>query len=197
MDRVRAPTVRGLARPALVLPLVQFRYLRHSAHLVGEESPYRHAARCPGGRAPDSARRLARVDGLLVRPLLPTPPLNRGLPTRSCRPLPVADAGEMPRMAGRGISPAPRSARRDGRVDQVEQLADQPAGQRGGSGVERRLPEALDQTMAGTSPLRDGAVRTVGHDGLRSGDESAAPAPRVPGRDTVRGAVSAGPKPYG
>lgn len=82
-------------------------------------------------------------------------------------------------------------------MHQVEELADQPAGQRGGSGVERCLPKALDKTVAGASPLRGGAVRTVGHDGLRSGDESAAPAPRVPGRDTVRGAVSAGPKPYG
>lgn len=82
-------------------------------------------------------------------------------------------------------------------MDQVEQLTGQPAGQRGGSGIERCLPEALDKMMAAASPLQVGAVRTVGHDGLRSGDESAAPAPLVPARDPVRGAVSAGPKPCG
>lgn len=82
-------------------------------------------------------------------------------------------------------------------MDHVEQLADQPAGQRGGSGVERHLPEALDKTMAGTSPLLDGAVRTVGHDGLRSGDESAAPH-RVVLAGIRCGARSfCSPKPYG
>jgi len=78
-------------------------------------------------------------------------------------------------------------------MEQVEQRAGQPAGQRGGSGVERCLREALDKTTVGALPLPVGAVRTVGHDGLRSGDESAAPALLVPGRDTVRGAVSAAP----
>lgn len=78
-------------------------------------------------------------------------------------------------------------------MEQVEQRAGQTTGQRGGSGVEGCLPEVLDKTMAGALPLQVGAVRTVGHDGLRSGDVSAAPAPLVPGRDTVRGAVSAAP----
>lgn len=102
----------------------------------------------------------------------------------------------MPRTAlpaVRGIFLAFRSARGDGRVDQLEKLADQAAGQRGRCGVERCLPKALDQAVAVASRLRGGAVRTVGHDGLRSGDESAAPAPRAPGRDTVRGAVSVPP----
>jgi hypothetical protein len=40
------------------LPLVQFRYLRHSAHSGGEKSPSRHAARRPGEKQlPSGARR--------------------------------------------------------------------------------------------------------------------------------------------
>ncbi|GHE54224.1 hypothetical protein GCM10018785_24650 [Streptomyces longispororuber] len=49
-------------------------------------------------------------------------------------------------------------------MGQMEQLADQPAGQRGSSGVERCLPEALDKNAAFASPLQSGAVRTVGYD---------------------------------
>jgi hypothetical protein len=39
-------------------------------------------------------------------------------------------------------------------VNQVHQLADQAAGQRGGSGVERRLSEALGKATTGASPLK-------------------------------------------
>ncbi len=83
-------------------------------------------------------------------------------------------------------------------MGQMEQLADQPAGQRGSSGVERCLPEGLDKTVAFASPLQSGAVRTVGHDTVSVQVMSQLP-PHPVSLAGIRCGVSlsAGLKPYG